>query len=254
MKQLHVESTGEGPDLALLHGWGLHSGAWDELVPLLGRRYRVHAVDLPGHGCSSEVEARGFEQAVELVAARVPDGAHLCGWSLGGLIAQGLATRRPAGVDRLVLVGATPCFAQRPGWDAAMKESTLAEFAAGLAIDREATLARFVRLNALNGALGREAIRAFTLRLAQRGAPSPAALESSLRWLREVDLRPQVTAIRRPTLVVHGTRDQLAPVEAGRWLAAAIPGARLLEISDAAHLPFFTHREAFVTAVEGHLG
>jgi pimeloyl-[acyl-carrier protein] methyl ester esterase len=252
--RLHVETAGQGRDLVLLHGWGLHSGAWDELVPTLARRYRVHAIDLPGHGHSAAIEVRGFGEAVDLVAERVPEGAHVCGWSLGGLIAQGLATRRGARVDRLALVGATPCFAQRPGWSAAMKESTLAEFAAGLAIDREATLARFVRLNALNGTLGREAIRAFTTRLAQRGPPSPATLEASLGWLREVDLRAQVPSIASPTLVVHGTRDQLAPVEAGRWLAAAIPGARLMEIGDAAHLPFFTHRDAFASALEAHLG
>jgi pimeloyl-[acyl-carrier protein] methyl ester esterase len=249
-----VDSTGAGADLVLLHGWGMHSGAWDEIVPLLARRYRVHAIDLPGHGRSSHVAAGPFDEAAGRVAERIPRGAHVCGWSLGGLVAQRIAARDGPRIGRVVLVAATPCFAERPGWDAAMKQSTLEEFAAGLALDREGTLARFVRLNALNGALGREAIRAFTHRLAARGTPSPASLEASIGWLREVDLRGEAAAIAAPVLVVHGARDMLAPVEAGRWLARNLPDARLLEIADAAHLPFFSHREAFVRAVEAHLG
>ena len=51
-----------------------------------------------------------------------------------------------------MLVGSTPCFRACSDWDAAMAESTLAQFAAGLRDNREATLASFVRLNALHGA------------------------------------------------------------------------------------------------------
>jgi pimeloyl-[acyl-carrier protein] methyl ester esterase len=49
---------------------------------------------------------------------------------------------------------------------------------------------------------------------------------------------------------VHGARDAIAPVGAARWLAAAIPGARLVELDDAAHLPFITHRDRFLQAIE----
>lgn len=251
---LHAELSGEGPDLVLLHGWGLHSGAWAEILPALAARFRVHAIDLPGHGHSAHVAVPGFDAAVDAVAAQVPAGARVCAWSLGALVAQRLAQRHAARVSRLVLVGATPCFVEREGWSHAMKASTLEEFAAGLVTDRDATLARFVRLNALNGARGREAMRTFTARLSERGAAAPAALETSLQWLRDIDLRAGAARIAAPTLVVHGTRDQLAPVEAGRWLAREIPRARLLELDDAAHLPFFTHREAFAAALESHLG
>lgn len=254
MSALHVEHTGEGRDLVLLHGWGLHSGVWAEVVAPLSKRFRIHAIDLPGHGHSAAILAPTFEDAVELVSECVPEGAHVCGWSLGALVAQRLARARGPRLDRLVLVGATPCFAERAGWDAAMKRSTLGDFASGLAVDREATLARFVRLNALNGSRGREAIRALTATLGEREPPPPSALEATLAWLGGVDLRGEAATIAQPTLVVHGTRDQLAPVEAGRWLAATLPNARLLEIEDAAHLPFFTHRDEFVAAVERHLG
>jgi pimeloyl-[acyl-carrier protein] methyl ester esterase len=251
---LHVEQRGRGGDLVLLHGWGLHSGAWDDVMPLLADRARVHAIDLPGHGHSRDVPAGSFDDTAEAIARLVPAGATLCGWSLGGLIAQHIARRHPGRVARLVLVGATPCFAARVDWPHAMAESTLESFAAGLVHAREATLARFVRLNALHGAHGREAIRAFTDRLSQRGAPGGMGLAATLEWLRTVDLRAGAPALTQPTLVLHGSRDVLAPVEAGRWLARHIPGARMVELADAAHLPFFTHREAFLAALEPFVG
>ena len=110
-----------------------------------------------------------------------------------------------------------------------------------------------MRLNALPGARGREAIRAFTQRLFERGAPSAHALACTLDWLRESDLRSEASGLPR-TLVIHGARDVLAPIEAGRWLGARIPGAETLEIADAAHIPFFTHREPFLRALEPFVG
>ena len=247
---LHVDRVGEGPDLVLLHGWGMHSGAWAEEVPALARRHRVHAIDLPGHGHSGTEHPGSFDAAAEEIARHMPDGAIVCGWSLGGLLAQRIARRRPQKVRRLVLVASTPCFVERADWPHAMKAETVEGFAAGLEGDRAETLARFVRLNALHGARGREAIRAFIARLDERGPPSAGALATTLGWLRATDLRADARAIAVPTLVVHGARDALAPVEAGRWLAANIPAARLVELPDAAHLPFFTHREAFAQSLE----
>lgn len=251
---LHVERTGSGSDLVLLHGWGLHSGAWDEVLPALCARHRVHAIDLPGHGHSADARVGTLDDACDSIAAIIPEGSSVCGWSLGGLVAQRLAQLHPRKVAALALAGTTPCFLQRSDWPHAMAAATLEEFASGLHASREATLVSFVRLNALHGAGGREAIRAFTARLFARGAPTAAALGASLGWLRESDLRALAAQLPRRTLVLHGARDALVPVDAAHWLARAIPGARLHEWPDAAHIPFFTHREPFVAALESFLG
>jgi pimeloyl-[acyl-carrier protein] methyl ester esterase len=214
----------------------------------------VHAVDLPGHGRSHDHPAGTFDQAADEIARAMPDGAILCGWSLGGLLAQRIARRSPERMRALVLVGSTPCFRRRDDWAHGMETQTLEDFGRGLREDREATLTRFVNLNAVNGAHGRAAARAFTGRLFERGAPAPAALEHALAWLRDTDLRQDAAAIAMPTLVIHGARDVIAPAAAGRWLRRAIPGARSLELEDAAHLPFFTHREAFARGLESFVG
>ena len=251
---LHVEARGTGRDLVLLHGWGLHSGVWDEVLPALQARCRVHAIDLPGHGYSSSAAVRSFDEAVDAVAALVPAGAVVCGWSLGGLFAQRLAHRHAARVSRLALVATTPCFEARPDWPHGMKASTLMGFATALSNDRDAMLKRFVALNAMHGPHGRDTVRAFTRRLGDRGPPSDRGLAAAFAWLREVDLRKEAPALRAPTVVMHGGRDMLVPVSAGRWLGGHVPDARLVELPDAAHMPFFSHRDAFVEAVGGLVG
>lgn len=247
---LHVDRSGSGAALVLLHGWGLHSGAWDKVAPLLARRFRVHAVDLPGHGLSAAMPGATFDEAAEAVAEALPRDAIVCGWSLGALFAQRIARLHPGRVRALALVGATPCFVERAGWPTAMKASTFGEFESGLASDLDGTLTRFVRLAALNGSGARAAIRALAGRLGRRGTPHAAGLSSALGWLRDADLRKDAPHLAAPTLVIHGRGDALAPIAAGRWLAAALPHARLVELDDGAHVPFITHRDAFVQALE----
>lgn len=246
----HVETLGSGADLVLLHGWGLHSGAWADVLPALAAKWRVHAIDLPGHGHSSQVEAGTFDDATDRLAPLVPKGATVCGWSLGGLIAQHLARRHPERVGRLILVSTTPCFGGRPGWPHGMSAATFKTFAEGLENDREGMLKRFVALNALNGPQSREAVRTFTARLAERGSPSDHNLAVTLGWLRDIDLREQTLGLQVPTTVVHGGRDIVVPVGAGRWFGQFLPNTSLHEIPKAAHMPFYSHRAEFLAALE----
>ena len=246
----HVETIGKGPDLVLLHGWGLHSGVWDEVLPVLAERWRVHAIDLPGHGHSSGVEAGTFDDATDRLASMVPKGATVCGWSLGGLVALHLARRHPDRVARLALVATTPCFARRPGWPHGMVPAALQTFTEGLERNRDMMLKRFVALNALHGPQGREAVRTFTRRLAERGPPSDRSLAVTLDWLRDVDLREQTKGLEVPAAIVHGTRDMIVPVGAAQWFWQFMPNATLHELPKAAHMPFYSHRAEFVAALE----
>jgi pimeloyl-[acyl-carrier protein] methyl ester esterase len=246
---LHVQCSGRGPDLVLLHGWALHSGVWKSASRELGERFRVHAVDLPGHGDSRGVEARTLDEATDAVAACVPRDAIVCGWSLGGLVAMKLALRSLP-IRSLVLVSATPCFVQTPQWPHGLPVDAVEGFDQGIRENVGPTLERFMRLTSLHGARARETIRFLGQALAERELPSSADLLAALGWLREADLRLEAADIRVPALVLHGTRDAIAPVGAGRWLTEHLPRARLVEWDDAAHIPFFTHGEAFVRALE----
>jgi pimeloyl-[acyl-carrier protein] methyl ester esterase len=247
---LHIERLGSGPDLVLLHGWGLHGGVWHALAQRLARAFRIHLLDLPGHGHSRDVAFAGLDAVADAVAQCVPGGSLVCGWSLGGLVAMRLATRHPAHVARLGLVSTTPCFVQRDGWPHAMARGTLETFAEGLRTQPARTIRAFVNLNALGGPQARDRMRELAALLVERGTPSAGSLAAGLALLHDADLRDEVASIDRPAAVIHGARDALAPVGAGRWLAGALPFARFVEIPDGAHLPFVSHTETVARALE----
>lgn len=145
---LHVDSAGSGPPLVLLHGWALHGGLFAPLVPALARRFRVHVVDLPGHGHSPAVDPYTLDGIVARLDDRFARAAPLTvlGWSLGGTVALRWALRAPVHVARLVLVCATPRFVAADGWAHAMAPVTLARFADELRVAYRATLQRFLTL------------------------------------------------------------------------------------------------------------
>ena len=98
----HVESVGRGPPLVMLHGWAMHSGLWAPLLPRLIARFRVHCVDLPGHGFSPSLVPYTLDSITQAVAAAFdasPDTADtpliVLGWSLGGAVAMRWASTRP---------------------------------------------------------------------------------------------------------------------------------------------------------------
>src|SRR5215813_4101544 len=106
MSELYVEVNGNGPDLVLLHGWGLNVRVWDGLVQELRDRFRLIAIDLPGHGRSPWNSGRHTpaEQAwlIHSSLASVSTHYSLLGWSLGAQIALDLTAAMPGQVDRLV--------------------------------------------------------------------------------------------------------------------------------------------------------
>lgn len=245
---IHVEVTGSGPDLVLLHGWGLHGGIWQPVRDALAKRFTLHIVDLPGHGYSHNTAFGGLRDLAAQVEAVLPRDAALCGWSLGGLVAMALA-EAGATISKLVLVSCTPCFVQRDDWQQAMTPAVLDDFKTRLSTDYRKTLLSFLNLQALNDTHARTTIRAMRDELFARGEPSPDVLSAGLNVFAQSDLRDRLVGINRRTLVIHGDRDALAPIGAGRWLAQALPDARLLEMQPCAHVPFLSHPAAFADAV-----
>ncbi|PKM44624.1 MAG: pimeloyl-[acyl-carrier protein] methyl ester esterase [Gammaproteobacteria bacterium HGW-Gammaproteobacteria-1] len=250
---LHVEHIGNGPDLVLLHGWGLHGGIFRSVTPALAQRCRLHIVDLPGHGRSAPLPGDyTLENVAHAVAAVVPEHASWLGWSLGGRIALAAASQGEA-IDRLVLVGTNPCFTQRPDWPHAMPEGEFEQFAASVRDNWETTLQRFLAIQARGSERAREELRALRQELFSHGQPQPAALAGALEILRQADLRAALPDITQPTLVLHGARDTLAPLAAAEYTASQLPRGRLRAIAGAGHAPFLSHPDEFLAALEAFL-
>lgn len=248
MNRLHSDVAGSGPPLVLLHGWALHAGLFAPLIPELARRFRVHAVDLPGHGYSPPVVPYSLDaivQALEDAFAPVEEPVCVLGWSLGGMLAMRWAHATPERIAKLILVATTPRFVASPDWPHAMAPETLARFADELRVAYRLTLQRFLTLQVQGSAEGIALLKQLRARLFERGEPSSAVLQDALALLSTTDLRQDVAQIHTPALVVTGDRDALTPAAAGGWLARTLPNARYANIAGAAHAPFLSHRTAF---------
>jgi len=250
---IYVATTGQGPDLVLLHGWGLHGDIFRSVVPQLAAHHRLHLVDLPGHGRSALPDADyTLESVARLVTAAVPEKASWLGWSLGGRIALAAAAQGAA-IARLILVGATPCFTRRDDWPHGMPAPEFEQFAASVRDDWEQTLQRFLAIQARGSERAREELRALRQELFAHGRPQPAALAGGLNILRDADLRTALPHITQPALVLHGVRDTLAPLAAAEYTAAHLPQGQLQVIAGAGHAPFLSHPDEFIAALEAFL-
>ena len=240
-----VEVTGNGPNLTLLHGWGLNGSVWRGVRDALAECYTLHIIDLPGHGRSHGAPVTTLNAFVEAVARAMPTRSHLLGWSLGGHTAMALAQRYPARVDKLITVSATPRFVNADDWPYGKPAEVLADFARRLSTNYHATIPNFLALQALNQPNLRDVVRQLHEAVGAHGAPSITGLSACLDILKASDIRHELSQIAAPALVMQGDHDALTSVAAAQWLADHLPGSTYCLIEHAAHAPFLSHRKIF---------
>jgi len=253
MSKLFTQSSGSGPDLVLIHGWGLHAGVWDGFVPLLEPYFRILRVDLPGHGNSAWSGETTLDDMAAAVLAAAPANAAWLGWSLGGLIAMHAALQAPARVSALLLLASTPCFVRRQGWQSALLPELLDTFAVELQQDYLRTLNRFLALQVRGSENSGAVLRLLRNQLLAKGEPAPAALQAGLDILRNTDLREEIGAVACPVLVVAGERDTLVPGAAAGATADLIPNASVEIVAAAGHAPFIARPRTVAGLVQAFL-
>lgn len=256
---LYVEQRGQGTDLVLLHGWAMHGGIWPaSLLHALEQNFRLHIVDLPGHGHSAAL-AEGFTLAsVTGALSRYAD-THLhgsacwLGWSLGGMLAANLAALHPHRRDKLVLVSSSLRFCKAEDWPYAMEADVLTLFAAQLRKDYRSTLSRFLALQFKGDAHAREGLRALREQLFARGEADITSLNEGLKILLNDDLRGQAGRISCPVQLIGGEYDSLTPAAALQRIAGEFAQAQVAIIKGAGHAPFISHAESFQKILTGFL-
>lgn len=219
---LECKLAGQGAPLLLVHGIQGTSDAWAPVLPaLLARRCVVP--NLPGRGLSPRWGAHEalpharyyhLDHYADLVHALVRDLAErsgspvaLAGWSMGvSVILNLLARHGDEGLERLVLISGTACATQGAVWFRGETPE---------ALEQEA--------------------RERAERLQLKAVADADAVAASWASVRHADLREAARAIRRPTLVVHGERDDECPFAHGRWLADHVPGAAWLPLPGVGH-------------------
>lgn len=249
----HIEIIGQGQPLVMLHGWGMHSGVWQSLIKKLSAQYMLYLIDLPGMGNSRPVEPYHLHALADEVAQVIPGVSDVLGWSLGGLVAQRIALNQPDRIRRLILVGSTPCFVNKADWNVGIDSVNFESFAEAVNSDYKATILQFLTLQCMKADDARSTLKQLRASFETRPTPTQTTLQRALQVLLETDLRDEVSNIRKPTLLIHGDRDTLAPVQAAHWMMQQLPQGFLRVISGSAHAPFLSHSEQFITALNQFL-
>ena len=252
MRKVYVETLGEGPDLVLLHGWAMHSDIWQSVRSQLAQHFRLHLVDLPGHGASPTPWIHGpdaLKDMTEMIADSLPERSIICGWSLGGQIAMKLSLDMPERINKLILISTTPSFIQRKDWIWAMEAAILESFIANLNRDCISTLNRFFTLQIqgeINTILLLRKLRKY---ISKEGVPDWDGLQIGMKILLTTDLRRNIKNINHPVTLLHGKNDAIVPPDAAKWLHNNLQNSKLIMFSDCGHIPFLSHEDQFLSSI-----
>ncbi|GMG82168.1 alpha/beta fold hydrolase [Paralimibaculum aggregatum] len=238
-------SLGEGPVIVKTTSFLTHlehdleSPVWRHWVAALAARNRYVRYDQRGNGLSDRgAEAITFEAFVSDLETVIDglglDRVALLGISQGAAIAIEYARRHPERVSRMVLHGGYAAGWRRIGetdW-AAQREALLDLVTVGWGSELPAWRQLY---SSLFFPEGDAALHGWFNRLQQISA-TPEAARRILDAFGDIDVRDSLPRLDLPVLVTHCRGDQIVPFEAGRRLAAAIPGARFLALDSPNHV------------------
>lgn len=249
--RIHWREDGrkDGTPVLLIGSLGTDLGMWSTVTALLAPRHRVIRLDLRGHGASeTPFEPFGVEalarDAVAVLDAACVSRAHVCGLSLGALVATHLVAHVPERVASLALCNIAKEFDSR-SWQ-----------------DR----ARFVRASGMQAFAEMAIGRLFSEPFVNTASPTFETIRSTLAdsdaegyagccdAIADAVLLPKpIDTARFPTLVIGGELDVAAPVETNAArIAEAIPGSTLVLLRTG-HLSAIEMPEPFARHLEAHI-
>jgi pimeloyl-ACP methyl ester carboxylesterase len=218
--ELEYQVSGTGEPLVLLHGFGdCIEGTWGALIPELSKTHRVIAVNMRGHGGStnpsnsfshaqSAEDVRGLLDALGVAKARA------IGFSSGGMTLLHLATRHPERLSKMVVVGATTHF----GDQARRIMRSVASEGLPPTVQQE-----FAKCAPRGDTQVKELVRQF------------GAFKDSRT---DMNFQPaDLAKIKAETLILHGDRDEFFPVSIPVGMYGAIPKAQLWIVPGGSHQP-----------------
>lgn len=249
-----LDGDATAPTLLLANSLGTSLQLWDPVMPALTQHFRVLRYDKRGHGLSDATplpgESAGYTvaqlagDALALLDGLGIEKAHVCGLSIGGMIAQHLAATAAQRVDRLVLCDTAAVIGPASVWN----ERIVAIRRDGMAAIAPGVMARWFT----DGFRARvpQVVRGYVNMVARTSLEGYLGCAMAVR---DADLAAGDLDIHAPTLVVVGEQDPSTPPAAAEALAALIPGARLARIPDASHIPCVEQPEALAHHILTHL-
>ena len=263
--QIEYETFGDrsSPPLLLIIGFGGQMIDWDEVLceQLAGKGLYVIRFDNRDVGLSTKLEKAGVpnvtvalgammkgdaieapytlydmaDDAVGLLDALHIEKAHICGMSMGGMIAQSVAIRHPSRVLSLISIYSTTGNPELPP----PKPEAMEVLLTPAPKERDAYIEYNVKVFRTIAGPGfpfdEEWVRKYAARRYDRAFYPQGLARQLVAIFAQVNRKPALASLTIPTLVIHGADDPLVPVECGKDTAEAVPGAELMVIEGMGH-------------------
>ena len=241
--ELGYDEAGDGDHtpIIFLHGVGSDKSVWRPQLEHFGSERRAVAFDYPGYGDSGPApEGTSRENYAAAILSAMSGleiwSAHVCGLSLGGVVAIAMYAQAP---DRCASLVLADTFAVHPDGRAIYER--------GIAASSDLRAMAEARVDVLLARPADPAVRREVVETMARIDPAAYRIGAEAVWL--ADQRERVHEIRVPTLVVCGDQDAVTPPALSRELAHLVPGARYEPVEGAGHISNLEKPEAFNTLV-----
>lgn len=254
--KLHVTDLGEGQPIVLIHGWPLSDAMYEYQYQYLSRKgFRVIGITLRGFGKSDKPYGRYdfdvFSDDIKVVLEKLKiENAVLGGFSMGGAVVVHYVTKyNSAHVSKLALFGAAaPSWKQREGSPFGISEADGNGLVMQTMTARQDLIAGFgSAFPAKEGNISKNVERWLEdINL----EASPYTITESIKALLNLDLRPELSKIKIPTAIFHGTQDKLCPFEFAEELNKGIKNSHIIRFENSGHALFVEEMEKFNTELE----
>ncbi len=263
-RRLAYQVVGQGElDLVFLFGWPTHLGLlWEDpsfagFLTKLSSFSRLVLFDRLGDGLSDRgPTGHTFDDEMDdvrsVLAAVGSERAAYFGCHTGGRLALLLAATHPDEVSAVVTFGSHPATLRDDDYPWGSTPTEREEIFAALQTLQPYQLTDQLLTVLAPSEAGNPTVRQWW-RMFTASASSPVETLEGIRSLGPVDIRGLLGTIQAPVLVLHRTGDRLASVNASRYMAKRIPGARLVELPGDDHLPFFGDQDAVVALAQEFL-
>ncbi|HUW88986.1 MAG TPA: alpha/beta hydrolase [Candidatus Nanopelagicaceae bacterium] len=262
--EIEYETIGDpnSKPLLLIAGLGSQLLAWsDEMCDKFAKSgFYVIRFDNRDVGLSTKIEDGGIPDMMEIGAAytrgeipEVPytledmaddsvgvldalniDKTHVCGASMGGMIAQILAYRHHSRLLSLTVIMSTTGNPELPP----SKPEILMQFFAPVPSEREAYIEEMIKRDSLiygTFSYDEDQSREYRTKEYDRSYYPEGITRQLAAMAVPGNIKPKISAIKAPTLVIHGSEDPFNLIEAGKDIATTIPGAELLILEGMGH-------------------
>jgi len=238
---------GNGLPILFLHGVGSDKSVWAPQLAHFGKSRRAVAIEYPGYGDSEFVEGATRDDFAASILAAMDSldiaRAHICGLSLGGVIALAIHAASPRRCASLIIADS---FAAHPDGQGIYDRSVAASRSMTMRAMAEA------RTPVLLGSAATQELKREVIDTMAAIDPAAFRLGAAAVWL--ADQRDRAAAIDVPTLILCGDEDAVTPPALSEQLGKLIAGSRVEMILASGHLANAEQPRHFNAAIDRFLG